>query len=643
MCIKPPFTYSTQKEFHVNLIEWIGDVLYDRLPDHGYEIRDEQIYTAFQIADAFCHKKIHLAEAGLGTGKTFAYLLSAIPFARYTGKPVVISCASTALQEQLASESGDIAKLSKLLGLEVDARMAKNPKQFVCDIRANESIETLGERAEEVYKWLEQTTSGERQEIPYLSDEMWKKIAWNEGMRCDICVNRGYCKIVRARAHYRKAQDLIIVDHETFFYDLWTREEKLANGLQPILPSYSGVIFDEGHQILLPAALQAGQQIIKQDIETMIRALEGIQGARESFYIALENLEEQARRFFHKAKQSIETKALGERQSIQLNPELLGVANNLRIACDNLLMELQIEQELYLECIPISLIQGYEGMIEGVMKGLAMLCKSAGDEVIFWLESGEESLVVVPRHLQKLLDQMLYTKKLPIIFSSATLSSQGDFEYFIRKMGLKAPSSSSIGSPFDMEKQVKIAFTTFKEATSKDAHNRSERIEKLRELLKNNEGRALVLTRTLSEVGQIRKQLQRSTLPFEVLYEDQADRGYLIRKFKENETSVLVSSSFWEGIDVPGNALTLVVIWELPFPVADPLIEAQCKEVKAQGLDPVTRVEYPEMGLKLKQGCGRLIRTETDRGNIVFMDKVLGEKWEQVVRSALPEGAECLY
>ena len=121
---KVPFEYNGDKEFPTRLVEWVGDVLYDELPEHGYEVRDEQIFTAFQVADAMSQKKVHLAEAGLGTGKTFAYLLPAIAYARYKRKPVVIACASAALQEQLADPKGDIYTLSHALGLEVDARMA---------------------------------------------------------------------------------------------------------------------------------------------------------------------------------------------------------------------------------------------------------------------------------------------------------------------------------------------------------------------------------------------------------------------------------------------------------------------------------------------------------------------------------------
>ena len=123
------------------------------------------------------------------------------------------------------------------------------------------------------------------------------------------------------------------------------------------------------------------------------------------------------------------------------------------------------------------------------------------------------------------------------------------------------------------------------------------------------------------------------------MYEDEGERGYLVQKFREEEAAVLIGADFWEGIDVPGDALTLLVVWQLPFPSLDPLIDVQRKEAREQGLDPVTTVDYPEMGLKLKQGCGRLIRTQDDKGEIVILDTVIGAPWEKAVMGALPSGA----
>jgi len=164
-------------------------------------------------------------------------------------------------------------------------------------------------------------------------------------------------------------------------------------------------------------------------------------------------------------------------------------------------------------------------------------------------------------------------------------------------------------------------------------------IQKLVSLLIQNKGRALVLTNSLQEVRKIKRKLKAYQLPFEVLCEEEGDRGFLVRKFREVTSSVLIGANFWEGIDVPGEALTMLIVWQLPFPSLDPLIEVQRTEASEQGLNPVTTVDYPEMGLKLKQGCGRLIRTQEDKGTIVILDSVIGDPWEEVVMGALPNRA----
>ncbi|MDF2801625.1 MAG: helicase c2 [Anaerocolumna sp.] len=639
MCAKrkEPFEYKNRTEFREKLVEWIGDVLYDILPENGYEVRDEQIYTAFQIADAFCEGQVHLAEAGLGTGKTIAYLLSAIPYARMSGKPVVIACATAALQEQLINPEGDYNKMSKLLELDIDARMAKDPRQYVCDVKVEEYEQTV--MSTEIHQWINQTKLGERSEMPTIPDQVWKKIAWDESMDCDTCFSRGFCKLVKAREQYRSAKDLIIVDHETFFKDLWTRDERVAEGKLPILPSYSAVVFDEGHKILLPAAIQAGHQIDKEEMETIIFAFEEIQGARNSLMSATISMKHTMRQFFMNTKKSVIKAESTERLSLQRNDALLKATRNFKKALDQLLLEMQIEQELYFESIPTNLIQAYEGQIERAIRALDRFLKAPENHCIPWIDRRDGSFFIVPRNISILLNQHLIQKKLPVVFTSATLSNEGDFDYFIRTIGLKDPSKSTIGSPFDLEKQVVVNLAQ----PNNSMEDKGElKIEKLVSLLKENGGRALVLTNTLSEVRRIRKSMEGYTFPFEILWEDQGERGYLVRKFREEENTVLIGANFWEGIDVPGEALTLLIIWRLPFPVLDPLIEEQRKEAQEQGFDPVTTIDYKEMGLKLKQGCGRLIRTEEDRGNIEMLDAVLNTPWEKIVRGALPAGAKVL-
>ena len=639
--IGTPFDYKTKKEFPSKLMDWIGDVFYDILPEHGYEIRDEQIYTAFQLADAVCNKKVHLAEAEVGTGKTFAYLLTAIAYAGFSGKPVVIACASTALQEQLAGPKGDIQTLSRILGLEIDAPMAKDPRQYVCDERVSGIGGVFGDAtaSDEINQWLARTTKGERSEMPHISDSVWRQIGWDETMPCDACPRRGFCKLAKVREHYRSSKDLIIADHSIFFQDLWTRDERIADGKMPMLPDYSLVIFDEGHKVILPAAMGAGRQIHKEDMDNIILSIEEIQGARTSLVVSVIALEQATSNFFEKLNQNVIDDEQSERLAVRTDDILLKAADTFHKALDRLLFEIQIEEELYIDALPESTLHTFEIQIELSITALARFGRNKGREVITWVDRADGSFWVVPRNLSNMLDKHLFLKKLPVVFTSGTLSDEGDFGYLMRTLGLKDPAISTVGSPFDIEEQVVVYLNqpSF-EATSSAKFSR--KIKQLLCLLKENGGRALILVNSLKEVRKIRKEISGYELPFEVLWEDKGERGYLVQKFRAEVTSVLVGSTFWEGIDVPGESLSLVVVWQLPFPSLDPLIEMRRKEAEEGGMNPLITVDYPEMGLKLKQGCGRLIRTKDDRGAIAVMDQVIGTPWEKVVMRALPRGVK---
>lgn len=638
-----PFQYHNKDEFPKRLAEWIGHVFYDVLPDHGYEIREEQIFTAFRLADAVCRQKVHFAEAGLGTGKTFAYLLTAISYARFTGKPVVIACATTALQEQLVGANGDIKTLSRLLDLELDVRMAKDPRQYICDVRVerlvNQPLGQSGRALEKVMRWAEGTKRGERSEMPQISDRVWSQIAWDETESCEVCSARGFCKLVKAREHYRPARDLIVADHGIFFDDLWTRDERIADGKLPLLPAYSAVVIDEGHKVMLPAVMRAGQQVVKEDIDSMLSLLEQIQGARTALVSVTFAMRGATARFFKTLYLATAQDERTERLAVLISDELLEAADTLRRALEVLSRELQYEQELHLESISATQMQAFEARIERTIVALAKFNHNRGQDAIVWVDRVDKSFWVVPRDLSGLLRKHLFAKRLPVVFSSATLSTGGDFSYLTRTLGIDEPSGSSVDSSFDFEKQVLIYLPESFPLSDEDTRFPLA-VERLAELLKLSGGRALVLTNDPSDVRKLRTALKEHEFPCDFLWEDRAERGYLIQRFREDIPSVLVGSGFWEGIDVPGPSLSLLVIWRLPFPPRDPLIEARRHEAKGEGLNPVTTVDYPEMGLRLKQGCGRLIRKSDDRGVIAILDPVLDMPWERVVRDALPAGAQ---
>lgn len=637
-----PFEYQSKKDFSRKLAEWISDVFYDILPQYGYEVREEQIYTALQMATAVCKEKVHFAEAGLGTGKTFAYLLTALAYARFKKKPAIIACASTALQEQLAGPEGDIEKLSTLLNLQIDIGMAKDPRQYVCDQKINQLYYESSPELSRLLEWAESSKRGERSEIPEVSDKIWAQVAWDEAMDCEACWQRGFCKLVKARENYRSAADLIICDHGLFFDDLWTREERLADGKLPLLPDYSAVIFDEGHKILLPAALKAGRQVVRDDIADMLLTVERVQGARSSLISAALAADGAAACFFKLLYDTATDDERTDRLTVQVSEKLLKSADVLRRTLDELLFQLQSEQELHTESLSPTQIQLFESRLERATVALSRFSRNKGRDVIFWAQREEQIFWVVPRNLRHLLKKHLFAKQIPVVFSSATLSTGGDFTYLARTFGLQDYSGSTVDGPFDYRQQA-VIYLPQRFPEDEQEGGFAYAIKQLVSLLEMTKGRALVLTNAPSEVGKIRRALKAYQLPYEFLWEDSAERGYLVRRFKEVTSSVLVGANFWEGIDVPGEALSLLVVWQLPFPPLDPLIDARRREAKEQGQNPLTAVDYPEMGLKLKQGCGRLIRTRQDRGAIAILQPVLGKAWEKTVLDALPSGAKVMH
>ncbi|HET6873029.1 MAG TPA: ATP-dependent DNA helicase, partial [Sporolactobacillaceae bacterium] len=264
-----PFSVSKSSHFFDQLNDYISDVFYDVLPEHGYELRDEQIYMAYQLEQAFKNKSVIFAEAGVGTGKTFVYLLYAICYARYMRKPAIISCADETLIEQLVKNGGDLEKLEKALGLDIDVRLAKSREQYVCvkkldhlSVRTND--EGIKRVHDDVPAFVFDATSsmssfvkyGDRKDYPWLTDNQWESIAWDPLQHCSTCDFRHRCGQTLHRTYYRETTDLIICSHDFYMEHIWTKESRQREGQLPLLPEASCVIFDEGH--LLEFAAQKG-------------------------------------------------------------------------------------------------------------------------------------------------------------------------------------------------------------------------------------------------------------------------------------------------------------------------------------------------------------------------------------------------
>lgn len=613
-----PFEVGKQDNFFDRLNEWIGDVLYDILPEHGFEMRDEQIFMAFQMERAFKEKKVLFAEAGVGTGKTIAYLLYAITYARYIGKPAIVACADETLIEQLVKEEGDIAKLSKALSLHIDVRLAKSMENYLCLKKMERVIEgSPTEGIEEAYDHLPEFVFdhgtmqnfhhyGDRKEYPHLTDQEWSQVAFDYFQDCISCEKRHRCGQTLSRDYYRKATDLIICSQDFYMQHIWTFEARKREGQLPLLPEAGCVIFDEGH--LVEYAAQKAltyrlQQTMMEDLLT--RLLQN--DIREEFAELIEESIEQFSDFFHVLHENTEEISGSKRMNIRRSSLLMKIAKQLYEKIEEIGNSIVFEGEMHtIDEYDLSVVDEHLDLME---HSLQLFLEN--ENVIAWVEEDGDgcTLIIMPHEVQEVLRERVFSKQIPIVFSSATLSENNSFSFFARNLGVENYLSFSVDSPFDYEEQMKVYLPTY---------NRQQewmkKVEYTLSSLEKTNGRTLILFRTNEELERFKEEMQHRNVYHDFLYEGDKEMSVLVSQFQNEEETVLCAVHLWEGLDIPGSSLSHVVIWSLPFPPNDPVFEAKRKHVS----DPFQEVDLPYMILRLRQGIGRLIRTSQDSGFITI-------------------------
>ncbi|OMD35015.1 ATP-dependent helicase [Paenibacillus odorifer] len=636
-----PFEYDRTKPFMEQVGEWVGDVFYEILPEAGFEVRDEQIYMAFQVERAFAEKKTIFAEAGVGTGKTLVYLLYSICYARYMGKPAIIACADESLIEQLVKPEGDIAKLAKHLNMNIDARLAKSPDKYMClkklDQARNHDDESLP--LESLYSTLPDFVHshapmqqfhayGDRRDYPDLNDEQWNKINWDTFQDCFTCDMRHRCGQTLSRDHYRKSSDLIICSHDYYMEHIWTYEARKREGQIPLLPDHCAVVFDEGH-LLESAAMKALGYKMKHVVfeELISRLLQN--EIRETLAVLIDEAIMQSEQMFKAIRRQCRNIPGSDRKSIALNASLIREVHRMRSVIAAIEEELVFESGLY--TIDEYQLRIVEERLETIEIALRLFEDSGA--LICWAteESDGLTLSVMPRNVKEVLQDSLFTQKMPIVFSSATLSVDKSFQYLKDSLGIQDFLSFSVDSPYDYEHQMNVYVP---ELQSGDF---AEKMEISLKLIQRTEGRALLLFRTREELLQFKQlnSLRPESSSYSFLYEGDQEISYLISAFQRDEHSVLCAVTLWEGLDIPGPSLSNVIIWSLPYPPLDPVFMAK----RAETSTPFEDVDLPYMLLRLKQGMGRLIRTGTDQGIVTVLAEEEGQHLvHEYITSVLPKG-----
>jgi ATP-dependent DNA helicase DinG len=615
----------------------------------GYEPREPQIRMAKMVAQALADGRHFIAEAGCGTGKSLAYLIPAAHFALANHCRVINSTGTIALQEQLFKK--DLPFVQRLFP-ELRFALAKGKGNYVCPLRLDEYEEANALEFNPLIDWARVTKTGDRSEFLGNPGSDWDHICVDDscpGIR--KCSRASSCYYAMAKSTWNEA-NIVVCNHALLCIDLSQR----LLGAPGILPEAKIVVLDEAHHleerareafaiqissVRLPRLVPQITKLVQIPAEDIDRA----KAANEQFFAALR-------------------KIMGTEQSLAMNepiPTIVGLANELAMAIKPV--------ENVLSACPHNYdpLEDYEEGDESqrnacskcdksracaLAKRLTKLRREVCAAVIpnaefggaTWIEAKEHDRITLhqaPVDVGGALHSSLWGVYPTVIATSATLASGGNFNYWRQQVGCPDALVLIEASPFDYRNQG-ILFVPIPGSVPEPRENPlyyREIAPLIEQLLERTDGRAFVLFTNYKGLDQV-YELLRHRLPWQVLKQNDAPKAELLRQFKEKNSVLFGTSSFWEGIDIPGNELSCVILTSLPFPVpSDPIAEAKADAIRAKYGDRATfrMLSLPEMILKLKQGSGRLIRTKTDRGMVAILDtRVRTRGYKNEVLGSLP-------
>jgi ATP-dependent DNA helicase DinG len=585
----------------------------------GYEHRAGQLEMAEAVHDAFEGHHHAIVEAGTGTGKTLAYLLPAI----CSGRRVVISTATKSLQEQLFQK--DIPFLQKHFAPNLKVAVMKGRANFLCVEKLNHMqdqalLKGMDEMDafQQIKQWSKLTETGDRAELTFLPDEseLWAKLdARRDTCMGQKCPSFGPCFVTGMHQRAKEA-DLIIVNHHLFFADLALKQDDFGS----ILPEYSAVVFDEAHEIEDVASDYFGRQISNYRFEELARdadiALRMLKLGTPSLLRRTQKIREKSRAFFDlfPGRDGRFPFSRAEREAF---------LEQHREAYDALGSSLKsVETEFAaMAQKPEELLRLGRRSFE-IRQELAFLFESNGKNYVYWYERRNKGvfLAATPIDVSQILRQRLFEQFDTVVMTSATLTVGGRFEFIRQRLGLDHAKENALPPEFDYPKAAMLYLPrNMPDVRSPGfAAGAADEIVKLLEL---SEGRAFCLFTSYSQMNDLYERV-RGRVKFPMLLQGTAPRSVLLERFKNTDGAVLfATASFWQGVDVPGEQLSCVIVDRLPFAVpSDPIVAARVASLQEDGRNAFAEFQVPAAVLALKQGFGRLIRTKTDRGVLALLD-----------------------